>query len=182
MYSDPWGLKACCIVGFTIGGMIEQSRRDQAAYMAQRAAQRADPNYRASGEVIPTGHEAFVAPLFSAGARLGFSLLASAGVDAGGVTLANSISRGLVSEGGKLANVLGGIEAGVAEAAPTTADEALTVVANAARSAGLKPGTLSPGANGSLVLRNVGDVTTTMSASGQITVQRGADVVLKTVQ
>ena len=94
------------------------------------------------------------------------------------VSLAKSIEAGLVRPGGKLAQVLGGIERGVAAAQPKTALEAAAVVQRAATQAGLDVGVASVGPAGQIILKNVGGVVTTLGTNGSIVVTRGADVLL----
>jgi hypothetical protein len=83
-----------------------------------------------------------------------------------------------VRPGGKLAEVLGGIEGGFASAQPKSALEAAGVVQRAATQAGLDVGVASIGQGGQIVLRNVGGVVTTRGTDGSIAVTRGADVLL----
>ncbi|HLV67431.1 MAG TPA: hypothetical protein VKY73_16530, partial [Polyangiaceae bacterium] len=99
----------------------------------------------------------------------------------GGVPLARAIEGGLVKQGGKLAQVLGGIEKGYAAAGPKNALEALGVVKNATSAVGLEPGVATVGKAGEIVLQNVGGVTTTLGTNGSILVQRGSDVLLHLV-
>jgi len=98
-----------------------------------------------------------------------------------GVTVDQSLERGLVSAGGKLETVLRGVEAGFGADKPTTALKALETVAKAAAAAGLQPGTLSNGPNGSFILQNVGGITTTILKTGEIIVTKGSDVLLRQI-
>lgn len=86
-----------------------------------------------------------------------------------------------MKQGGKLAQVLGGIEKGYAAAGPKNALEALGVVKNATSAVGLEPGVATVGKAGEIVLQNVGGVTTTLGTNGSILVQRGSDVLLHLV-
>jgi RHS repeat-associated protein len=95
-----------------------------------------------------------------------------------GVPLSRTIEAGLVNPGGKLAQVLGGIEKGYSAAGPKTALDALKVVKNATTAAGLDTGVATVGKTGEIVLQNVGGVSTTLGTNGSILVQRGADVLL----
>jgi hypothetical protein len=98
-----------------------------------------------------------------------------------GVPLARAIETGLVKEGGKLAQVLGGIEKGYAAAGPKNALDALGLVKRATSAVGLEPGVATVGKAGEIVLQNVGGVTTTLGTNGSILVQRGSDVLLHLV-
>jgi hypothetical protein len=95
-----------------------------------------------------------------------------------GVPLARALEAGLLKSGGKLAQVLGGIEKGYAAAGPKNALDALSLVKNATSSAGLEAGVATLGKTGEIVLQNVGGVTTTLGTNGSILVQRGSDVLL----
>ena len=105
----------------------------------------------------------------------------SAAAASGGVSLASSMAKGLVKPGGKLAQVLGGMEQAFGTAAPTNAVEALNVVQQAVRGARLDTGVATVRAGGEIVLENVGGVSTTLGTNGSILVQRGADVLLHLV-
>lgn len=73
-FSDPWGLYPWD------NWATRWFNRSWAASRAEAdrlAANRANPNYRASGEVISTGHEAFVAGGLQGAFGLGRGLLAS---------------------------------------------------------------------------------------------------------
>jgi hypothetical protein len=99
----------------------------------------------------------------------------------GSLSLADAIEAGLVNPGGRLAQVLGNIESGIAAAGqPTTTLQAAAIVSRAAAQAGLDAGVIqSIAADGSIILSNSG-VLTTLGANGAITVTRGAIVVFST--
>ena len=96
----------------------------------------------------------------------------------GGMPLARALEGGLVKSGGKLAQVLGGIEKGYRAAGPKNALEALGLVKNATSAAGLETGVATVSKTGEIVLQNVGGITTTLGTNGSILVQRGSDVLL----
>lgn len=98
---------------------------------------------------------------------------------AGAFGAQQAIKQGLVREGGKLAQVLQGVEAGVARQAPRNATEALSIIKEATGRVGLEPGVASVGKGGEIILQNVGNVTTTLGAEGSIVIQRGSDVLLR---
>jgi hypothetical protein len=97
------------------------------------------------------------------------------------VPLARAIGQGLVKEGGKLAQVLSGIERGYGAAGPKSALEALGLVKNATSAVGLEPGVATVAKSGEILLENVGGITTTLGTNGSILVQRGSDVLLHLV-
>jgi hypothetical protein len=105
---------------------------------------------------------------------------ATAGVAASpaGRSLAQALQLGVVNAGGRLAQVLGGIEQGYRSISPTNALQGLRVVSDAAARMGLETGIGSSTIGGSIVLQNVGGIVTTISPNGTILVQRGSDVLL----
>ena len=95
--------------------------------------------------------------------------------------VARAIEQGLVKEGGKLSQVLSGIESGFGASGPKSAMEALGIVKNATSAVGLEPGVATLGKGGEILLQNVGGISTTLGTNGSILVQRGSDVLLHLV-
>ena len=95
-----------------------------------------------------------------------------------GVSLARAIEQGLVKPGGKLGQVLGGIEQGFAAGTPKSATDALGVIQRATGRVGLEPGVATLGKGGEIVLQNVDGITTMLGSNDSILVQRGSDVLL----
>jgi hypothetical protein len=102
---------------------------------------------------------------------------------AGAVTAEAAVAAGTVTAGGKLAAVLGALESAWAAAAPTNAIGALQAIATATASVGLEPGIVAgTTAGGTIVLNNVGGVTTYIFNTGQVLIMRGSDVLLNLVR
>ena len=95
---------------------------------------------------------------------------ATAGVAASpaGRSFAQAVQLGLINAGGRLAQVLSGIDQGFRSISPTSALEGLRVVGDAAAKVGLEPGIGSSTLGGSIVLQNVGGIVTTISPNGTI--------------
>jgi len=94
-------------------------------------------------------------------------------------TVAEALSRGLLRPDGKLNPLLNAIEKAYRTAGPKNAAEALNVVRQATTAVGLDIGVGAMGAGGSIVLTNVGGITTTITSAGEIVIQRGADLILR---
>ena len=97
------------------------------------------------------------------------------------VTAAETIAGGLVRAGGMLARVLQAIEANWISATPTNAMAALSAIRAAVNTLGLEVGVASVGANGTIVLSNVGGVITTILANGAVIITRDGVVLLKLI-
>jgi hypothetical protein len=102
----------------------------------------------------------------------------SVDTEARGVSLAQSIASGKVNANGKLAQVLAGIENAYAANSPKSALEGVRVVQQVTQELGLGAGTGGLQESGAIVFGNVGGVVTTILPSGEITIARGADVLL----
>ena len=101
----------------------------------------------------------------------------------GPAALEGDFWAGLVTDtsggvGGKLGALVPAIQAGFAAAAPTTAFEALDVIASATASVGLEPGIAALGESGEIVLTNVGGITTTLGTDGSILIERAGSILL----
>jgi RHS repeat-associated protein len=103
------------------------------------------------------------------------------GTTPAGRSLAQAMADGLVRSSGKLFQVLSEMEQGFVAKAPRSMLEGLEVVGNATRAAGLENGNGTSTIGGSLILQNVGNITTTIAPTGVITVTRGADLLLQLV-
>jgi hypothetical protein len=92
------------------------------------------------GGVLLAGLRAVISRAGSVIARTVGRLLARFIARRGIVTVEQAIGRGLVREGGKLAQVLRGVQTGFRALPPKSLADALKVVGNAVESAGLSPG------------------------------------------
>lgn len=105
-----------------------------------------------------------------------------AGMAAPAMSAEASIASGAVNAAGRLAPVLQAIEANFAANAPVNALQGLSAVTNATAGLGLSPGVLvGTTAGGTMVIQNVGNVTTYIANNGQILVMRGADILMKLI-
>ena len=162
-FSDPFGLKACppdCDGerGPTLGNGCPAIADHCNVDMSRAGAMAAGAVIGAAGGMAIMGGTASLAATF---------------------TTSDAISAGLVRAGGKLAGVLTAIEAGVNERTPRSALQALDVVSRAAAQVGLDAGVASRLKDGTIQLKNVGDVLTTLNTNGSILVQKGQDMILR---
>jgi RHS repeat-associated protein len=186
-YADPSGrcgplCIAIAIAGVAIGyGTLFESDDAQ----RQREANPALTANPALGIAVSAGMVAGMGALPRAlGAAPSTALASGAGpACSAGVkgSLASAIEQGLVTLGGKLAGVLGGIEQGFGANAPRSAVEALGIVEQATAQVGLEAGYATSGPTGEIILQNAGGITTTLGTDGSIIVQRGSDVLLHLV-
>jgi RHS repeat-associated protein len=113
--------------------------------------------------------------------RAAYGALAAGGTGAavtGNVTLEASIANGLVPAGGRLAQVLAGLEQGVAASAPANLLEASAIVSRVTAALGLDAGFVTAVTPAGITLTNAGGVLTTIGANGSILVTRGGAVLL----
>jgi RHS repeat-associated protein len=101
---------------------------------------------------------------------------------AGGETLGLTELISAANSGGKLGRLFGLIRTGFQAASPSSAGEAFSVIESATGAMGLEPGIASLGANGSIILNNVGGIVTTLGATGSILIQKGGETLLKLCQ
>jgi RHS repeat-associated protein len=95
-----------------------------------------------------------------------------------GVSLAQSMAKGLVRRGGKTEKILQSIETDFAAGAPKTNLEAMELVTKAADKVGFGAGFGKAVAGQDTVLTNFEGVTTTLKTNGEIIVQKGTDIIL----
>lgn len=95
-------------------------------------------------------------------------------------TVEDAVSSGLVNHGGKLEEVLTAIQEQYVAKPPGSLAEGLGVISRATSSVGLEPGTVVSGTltSDKMTLLNVGNITTTISSTGEIVVSRGSDILL----
>jgi hypothetical protein len=79
--------------------------------------------------------------------------------------------------------VIGAVQSAWTAAAPTNAIGALQAIGTGTASVGLEPG-IAAGvtAGGTIVLQNVGGVTTYIFSSGQVLIMRGSEILLNLVR
>jgi hypothetical protein len=96
------------------------------------------------------------------------------------VTVDMAISWGLISSGGRLAQVLRQIQTQYSSINPKSLEQAVEVINRAVEAAGLEPGVQVSATATSKVLLNAGGAVTTVTSSGVITVVNAAgNVVLR---
>ena len=158
-FSDPSGLFAPVLAGAAVGVLV--------AFMF------AAPNDD-NVNLALVGAGGLAGAAIGAGIGAATAVGGSAAVEAGGGVCAAESA----AVGGRLGQVLGGIEQGFAANAPQSAMEALAVIQRATSALGLEVGVASLGVDGSIVLTNVGGITTFIGVNGSIIVQRGSQILL----
>jgi hypothetical protein len=158
-FSDPSGLFAPVLAGAAVGVLV--------AFMF------AAPNDD-NVNLALVGAGGLAGAAIGAGIGAATAVGGSAAVEAGGGVCAVESA----AVGGRLGQVLGGIEQGFAANAPQSAMEALAVIQRATSALGLEVGVASLGVDGSIVLTNVGGITTLIGVNGSIIVQRGSQILL----
>jgi hypothetical protein len=162
------GVAVTCAVVFVVAGGVAVAGAGAAGAGGAGAAAAGGSAAAAAGGEAAT-----------AAAAIGSEVAAGAGGAA--VSVESAVASGAVNAGGRLFHVLGAMESGFASAAPRTGAAALQVIVQATRSIGLDVGVGAMAAGGTIVLQNVGGVTTYIFSTGQVLVMRGAQVLLNLV-
>jgi hypothetical protein len=105
----------------------------------------------------------------------------SAGTPPGRISTQDAIDAGHIRSGSTTESILRGIEAEFMASPPCTSIEAFELIDRATARFGLAPGVNMAGrvvAGQDATLINVGGITTTLKANGEIVIERGGNVIL----